>query len=56
MAFGFAYMKLAPTIRTWFDRPARKAPAASGPEDHDPLGDAVDNIFKFDDEKRKKRK
>ena len=56
MVFGFAYMKFAPTIRTWFDRPARKQSAATSADEHDPLGDAVDNIFKFDEEKRKKRK
>ena len=54
MAFGFAYMKLAPTVRAWFDRPAApKGPADTPPKDA--IGDAVDNIFKFDEE-RKRRK
>lgn len=54
MVFGFAYMKLAPTVRTWFDRPAKPKTATDKPP-ADAVGDAVDNIFKFDEE-RKKRK
>jgi membrane associated rhomboid family serine protease len=57
MVFGFGYMKLAPTIRAWFDRPARAAkhndPDASGPVDI--VGEAVDNIFKFDEEKKRRK-
>jgi membrane associated rhomboid family serine protease len=56
MVFGVAYMKFAPAIRAWFDRPARpktKDGAGTGPSD--PVGEAVDNIFKFDEEKRKRK-
>ncbi len=60
MAAGYAYMKLVPRMRTWrFRRPARRprprgaAPGRSS-DTRDPLGEAVDNIFRFEDEKRRR--
>ena len=52
MAVGYGYMKLIPRLHErqrdfWRKRYAKKDPA-------DPLGEAVDNIFKFDEEKRKR--
>lgn len=57
MVFGFGYMKCAPTIRAWFDRPARVTNTGedSGKPGADAVGDAVDNIFKFDEEKKKRK-
>ncbi|MDZ4857805.1 MAG: rhomboid family intramembrane serine protease [Candidatus Hydrogenedentes bacterium] len=51
MVCGFVYMKSAPTIRTWFERVPKKK--TKDPADH--IGDAVDNIFKFDEEKRRRK-
>lgn len=56
MIFGFAYMRLAPAIREWFEKSAakaRKTPASKGSADA--VGEAVDNIFKFDDEKKRRK-
>ncbi|NUM53680.1 MAG: rhomboid family intramembrane serine protease [Candidatus Hydrogenedentes bacterium] len=56
MAFGFAYMKLVPVLREWFERfasRARKVDASKEPLDA--VGEAVDNIFKFDEEKKKRK-
>ena len=52
MAVGYGYMKLIPRLHErqrdfWRKKYAQKDPA-------DPLGAAVDNIFKFDEEKRKR--
>jgi len=53
MAAGFAYMKLVPALRTWIQSWQGKT---SKPKDEfGTLGDAVDNIFKFEDEKRRRR-
>jgi membrane associated rhomboid family serine protease len=53
MAVAFAYMKLAPHFRDWsgsfFKRRRRSK------DEVDPLGEAVDNIFKFDDERRRRK-
>lgn len=45
MAAGFAYMKLVPLLR------ARQRQLWRRRDKQDPLGDAVDNIFKFEDRK-----
>jgi membrane associated rhomboid family serine protease len=50
MLTGFAYMKLAPVFRRWRGTRARKPP-----DDEDPVGDAVNNIFRFEEGKRKRR-
>ena len=57
MIFGFAYMKFMPAIRTWFERaPSSSKPAgAKERPENDPVGEAVDNIFRFDDEKRRRK-
>jgi membrane associated rhomboid family serine protease len=53
MAVAYAYMKLAPHFRDWsgsfFKRRRRSK------DEVDPLGEAVDNIFKFDDERRRRK-
>jgi len=54
MVFGFLYMKAAPTVRTWFERAPKKRQKPGG-DQSDPLGDAVDNIFRFDEEKRRRK-
>ncbi len=51
MGVGLAYMALAPRIRRLSLRRGRTA-RASRPE-HDKVGDAVDNIFRFDDKRRR---
>lgn len=53
MAMGAAYMKLVPKLRTW--RRQRNAPGPAPRNPLDEVGDAVDNIFKFDS-KRGRRK
>lgn len=64
MACGFAYVKLAPLLRRWrmprlrvrvnaTKKPAPKPPAEDREPDLDALGRAVDNIFKFEDPKRR---
>ncbi|MDX9973596.1 MAG: rhomboid family intramembrane serine protease [FCB group bacterium] len=57
MGVGYAYMKAAPVIRKWrFRMPRRKAAPKSAPEgdgSRDPIAEAVDNIFKFEDKKRR---
>lgn len=53
IAVGFVYMKFAPRIRDWLETWQKKRPQ---PKDHlDALGEAVDNIFKFEDEKRRRK-
>ncbi len=53
MAVAFAYMKLAPHIRNWAESLGRRR---SRPKNSvDAVGEAVDNIFKFDDEKRRRK-
>ena len=52
MATGFAYMKAVPGIRAWFEK---RAQVRQERKDNDPVGEAVDNIFKFDDEKRRRK-
>lgn len=55
MVTAFGYMKLAPVLRTWieaFSRNRTKRPNGKG---MDALGEAVDNIFRFDDEKRRRK-
>ena len=52
MAAGYGYMKLMPRIRAW-----RRQQRARGAGDDrgavDKLGEAVDNIFKFENKRRK---
>lgn len=50
MAVGFLYIKFVPKMRAWFERRQR---GAEPPEDK--LGEAVDNIFRFDEEKKKRK-
>ena len=53
MAAGYGYMKLAPRWRAWADERQRRR---AKPEDPmDAVGEAVDNIFEFDREKRRRR-
>jgi membrane associated rhomboid family serine protease len=55
MLTAFGYMKAAPRMRTWLEsvpRPRNKKPNSTGV---DALGEAVDNIFRFDDEKRRRK-
>ncbi len=52
MAVGFLYMKAVPLFREWQRRQWRaKRGGAEGAKDH--VGEAVDNIFKFEDRKRR---
>jgi membrane associated rhomboid family serine protease len=59
MAAGYGYMRLVPTLRTMrLDRFKRrvstpKRPPAPGEKNLDALGRAVDNIFKFEDKKKR---
>lgn len=57
MATGFAYMKLLPKFNAWQRerrRAAGKTKEKTGAKDPlDKLGDAVDNIFKFEDKRKK---
>jgi len=50
LAAGYAYMKLRPMLMAFELR--AKAPAS---KPHDPVGEAVDNIFRFDEKKRGKK-
>jgi membrane associated rhomboid family serine protease len=49
MAVAFAYMKLAPRIRNWTR--SKKPPKGKPPTDGN-IGDAIDNIFRFEDKKK----
>ena len=53
MGVGYLYVKYLPRIRTWLDQRRRSSPEPT--DNMDKLGEAVDNIFKFDEE-RKRRK
>lgn len=53
MVFGFGYMKLTPSLLSWLERRAAARPRGKDPLDA--VGEAVDNIFKFDEKKRKKK-
>ena len=53
MVFGFVYMKVTPGIRRWFERRTQRRPQRS--DTTDSIGDAVDNIFRFDEEKRRRK-
>lgn len=56
MGVGYAYMKLIPRVREWrLHRKNRRSQGASTTHHLDAVGEAVDNIFKFEDE-RKRRK
>ena len=46
-------MKLAPPIRAWAVSWKGRKPVPKG--NLDSLGEAVDNIFRFEDEKRRRR-
>ena len=49
MAVGYVYMKAVPMFRNW------SLKRQSGPRaDHDKVGEAVDNIFDLDDERRRR--
>lgn len=50
MLTGYAYMKLAPAVRRWWDS-GRGGPGGG----KDPVGDAVNNLFRFEEERRKRR-
>jgi membrane associated rhomboid family serine protease len=50
MAAGAIMMKFIPRFRGWQNE--RRQRKASGKGKHDEVGDAVDNIFRFDDRKR----
>lgn len=52
MGVGLAYMTLVPRIRRLGLRRERTS-RANWTEDHDKVGDAVDNIFRFDDKRRR---
>jgi len=52
MAVGYGYMKLIPLLRERQRSFWRKKYDGNNPSD--PLGEAVDNIFKFEEEKRKR--
>ncbi|MFP4172358.1 MAG: rhomboid family intramembrane serine protease [Candidatus Hydrogenedentota bacterium] len=51
MGVGFAYMALVPRIRRLSFR--RERTSQRDPTNHDKVGDAVDNIFRFDDKRRR---
>jgi len=53
MGVGYAYIKLAPQIRAWFDSRRRSEKPPS--DNVDKLGEAVDNIFRFDEEKKRRK-
>ena len=53
MAVAFAYMKLVPRLRAWTD--AMRNRRTKSKDKVDPMGEAVDNIFKFEDEKRRRK-
>jgi len=53
MAVGYAYMQLAPRFISWrraqWLENERHPPSSDA---HDKIGEAVDNIFRFDDKRR----
>lgn len=53
LAAGFAYMKLTPLLRRWMQK--WQGTTKKPKDEFGSLGDAVDNIFKFEDEKRRRR-
>jgi len=56
MAAGYAYMKAVPILRHWgemWQNARQSKKAQKGPKD--PAGEAVDNIFEFDKEKRRRK-
>jgi membrane associated rhomboid family serine protease len=53
MGVGYLYIKFVPQIRAWFDRRHRGAEPPTEPLDK--LGEAVDNIFRFDEEKKRRK-
>jgi membrane associated rhomboid family serine protease len=58
MGAGYAYMKAVPVLRRWrFSAPRRRKPAkpdsTSAKAEADPVGEAVDNIFRFDNKRRR---
>ena len=53
MIVAFAYMKLVPKVRTW--RESRRGHGPAPAPDRDAVGEAVDNIFRFRDEKRRRQ-
>jgi len=53
MVVGFAYMKFVPRLRDWGDSLRNRRTKRKNKLDA--LGDAVDNIFKFEDEKRRRK-
>lgn len=56
MICGFVYMRFAPAVRAWVERAMRTDKAGRPTDDaHDPIGEAVDNIFKFDEEKKRRK-
>ena len=54
MIVGAAYMKAAPLFRAWRLERERQRYARKNPEDK--LRDAVDNVFQFDDERRRRNR
>lgn len=56
MGVGYAYMKLVPRFRGWRLQRKNRRPRPVSKADHlDAVGEAVDNIFKFDDERRRRQ-
>jgi len=53
MGVGYLYIKFVPQIRNWFDQ--RQQGAKPPKEPLDKLGEAVDNIFRFDEEKKRRK-
>lgn len=53
MAVAFVYMKLAPRLRDWGDTLRNRRTKRKNKLDA--MGEAVDNIFKFEDEKRRRK-
>ena len=51
MGVAFVYMKYRPTLMRWNLRRGRRKPSK---RDHENLGKAIDNIFKFQDKGRRK--
>ena len=54
MAAGFLYMKGAPRVRGWYNRMSRESGRPG--DEMDALKRAVDNIFRFEEEKRRRGK
>lgn len=53
MTVAYVYMKLAPRIRDWGDSMLKRRPRPKNKVDA--VGEAVDNIFKFEDERRRRK-